>query len=124
MIQAANAFAERVEEFKDRFAARGLAEDLVDRLRKATNTFRDTLTNRSLDLARRSAATAGMLSELSRGRDLVRLLDLMLAPRLVGEPENLAEWRSIVRFVRSATITTEGGNVPATVTQDPVSQAA
>ncbi|MBK6458215.1 MAG: hypothetical protein IPF87_19375 [Gemmatimonadetes bacterium] len=124
LIQAANAFAERVEEFKDRFAARGLAEDLVDRLRKATNTFRDTLTNRSLDLARRSAATAGMLSELSRGRDLVRLLDLMLAPRLVGEPENLAEWRSIVRFVRSATITTEGGNVPATVTQDPVSQAA
>ena len=95
-----------------------------DSLRKATNTFRDTLTNRSLDLARRSAATAGMLSELSRGRDLVRLLDLMLAPRLVGEPENLAEWRSIVRFVRSATITTEGGNVPATVTQDPVSQAA
>ncbi len=112
LIQTANAFAERVEEFKDTFAARGMAVDLGERLRRATNAFRDELTNRSLDLARRSAATSGLVVELSRGRDLVRLLDLMLAPRLVDQPETLAEWRAIGRFVRSATVASAAGDAP------------
>lgn len=133
LIQAANAFAERVEEFKDRFAARGLAGDLVERLRKATTAFRDLRTNRSLDLARRSAATTGMLVELSKGRDVVRLLDLMIAPRLASQPEKLSEWRTIARFVRNATIASDAGDAPPAagtgtgspaVTQEPANRAA
>lgn len=104
LIQACNAFASRVEEHKTKFIGRGLAADVVDRLHKATDTFRDALVSRSLDLARRSAATAGMVSELSRGRDLVRLLDLMLVPRLASQPDQLAEWRSIARFLREAAV--------------------
>lgn len=104
LIQACNAFASRVEEHKTKFISRGLAADVVDRLHKATESFRDALVSRSLDLARRSAATAGMVSELSRGRDLVRLLDLMLVPRLASQPDQLAEWRSIARFLREAAV--------------------
>lgn len=116
LIQACNAFASRVEEHKTKFTGRGLAPDVVDRLNKATEAFRDALVNRSLDLARRSAATAGMVSELSRGRDLVRLLDLMLTPRLADEPAQLAEWRSIARFLREATVTSEKEVPPTTGT--------
>lgn len=125
LMQTANAFAERVEEFKDKFIARGLAVDLVDRLRKATITFRDIDTSRSLDLARRAAASKGMRAELSQGRDLVRLLDLMLAPRLESQPEKLAEWRTIARFVRSATlegVVTEAP--PAQGSDSPTQEAA
>lgn len=107
LIQACNGFAAGVEQHKAKFAARGLAVDAVDRLRKATDAFRDSLVGRSLDLARRSAATAGLLAELSRGRDLVRLLDLMLAPRLTYQPDQLAEWRTIARFLRGATLNVE-----------------
>ena len=104
LIQAARAFAERVSEFKEKFVGRGMAPDVVERLHKATESFREQLTNRLLDRSRRVAATAGLLSELSRGRELVRLLNLMLAPRLVGQPEQLAEWRSIARFLKGATV--------------------
>lgn len=129
LIQTANAFAERVEEFKEKFAARGLAVDLVDRLRKATITFRDIDTSRSLDLARRGLATNGMLSALAEGRDLLRLLDLMLAPRLESQPEKLAEWRIIARFMRSATlVNVETDTTPAqgsdTPAQEGVNRAA
>jgi len=121
VIQTARAFAERVSEYKEKFVARGLAPDIVERLHKATEEFRGQLTSRLLDRSRRVAATAGLRSELSRGRDLVRLLDLMLAPRLEGEPEQLAEWRSIARFLRGATVSELKGDEATT---SPAAKAA
>lgn len=106
LIHASRAFAERMGDFQEKFAARGFTAEVVERLRATRDALRDQLTDRGLERARRVAATAGLLAELSRGRDLLRLLDLMLAPRLANRPEQLAEWRSISRVMRRA-----GGNV-------------
>lgn len=42
----------------------------------------------------------------------MRLLDLMLAPRLAKEPDQIAEWRSIARFLREATVGEAGKELP------------
>jgi len=100
LLQVAGGIADRAEEHKAAFIARGLSPDFVDRLRSATAAFRGAIVKRGLDLGRRSAATQGMLEEVSRGRELLRLIDDMLAPRLALRPEELAEWRTIIRVVR------------------------
>jgi len=100
LLQAASGIIERATEYQSRFVAAGLASDFVERVRKATDSLRGAMLTRALDLGRRSAASAGMLEELSRGRELVRLLDTMLAPRLASQKDQLAEWRTITRFLR------------------------
>ena len=58
-----------------------------------------------------------MLQELTRGRDLLRLLDIMVVPRLRGQSDQLAEWRSITRFMRKGVVEVvpggEGGTAPS-----------
>ncbi|MFN8668155.1 MAG: hypothetical protein U0164_13335 [Gemmatimonadaceae bacterium] len=44
----------------------------------------------------------------------MRLLDLMLAPRLAKEPDQIAEWRSIARFLRGATVSEPEKELPPT----------
>lgn len=100
LLQAARGFIERASEHQGRFVEAGLAADFVERLRTATIAFRDALVARGEEMGRRSSATAGMLQELARGRDLIRLLDTMLVPRLSGEHNQLAEWRTMTRFIR------------------------
>ncbi len=51
------------------------------------------------------------MDELSRDRDLVRLIDMMLAPRLVHVPDQLDERRSITRFVRRSVVEGERGSL-------------
>lgn len=102
LIHAGRVFAQRMGDFQEKFAARGFTVDVVERLRAASDALREQLTERALDRARRVAATAGLLAELSRGRDLLRLLDLMLAPRLANSSAQLAEWRSISHVWRRA----------------------
>lgn len=100
LLQTARGVAERASEHQLLFVEKGLAPDFVERLRKVTAAFSDALAARGLDIGRRSAASAGMLQELARGRDLIRLLDTMLVPRLRSQSDQLAEWRSITRFMR------------------------
>jgi hypothetical protein len=102
LLQAANAVAERARAHEVRFVAGGFAPDFVDRVVTATAAFREALVARGLEMGRRSAASAGMLQELGRGRELVRLIDTMLAPRLAAHAGLLAEWATITRFARKA----------------------
>jgi len=118
LLQVANAFAEHAEEYKARFIDRGLAPDFVERLRRVIAEYRERLIDRGLHGASRVKATAGILEEMERGRDLVRLVDMMLAPRLEDEPEIFAEWKSVSRFTRKArpnTPSVEGGAPTAVV---------
>ncbi|MFN8583416.1 MAG: hypothetical protein U0163_20875 [Gemmatimonadaceae bacterium] len=41
-----------------------------------------------------------MLDELSRGRDLVRVLDDLVRPVLRKSPDRIAEWKTVSRFAR------------------------
>jgi hypothetical protein len=109
LIAAALAMADRAGEHKDRFVLAGFGEDFVDRIKAAVGGLRKGLDDKAAHFGRRSAATAGSLSEMSRGRELVRLLDVMLSPRLAVTPDKLAQWRTLSRFVRSAVA---GGEVP------------
>jgi len=123
LVQAAGGIAERAEEHKERFIALGLAPDFVDRLRQATATYVRAIDSRGLDLGRRSMASAGLLVDFARAREIVRLIDDMLAPRLQNDPELLAEWRSITRFVRQANGESVAPEAPATESASPLTLA-
>ena len=109
LIQLASAFAERAEQYKELFVARGLAPDFVERLKKAVEELRAILVARGQEQARRASASVALVEELSRGRDQVRLVDATLAPRLASRPEQLAEWRKITRFARTRAGAEESG---------------
>ncbi len=121
LLQGANGFVARGTDHASQFASRGLASDFVQRLRAATDAFQDALLVQGTEVASRAAATAGSDTELSRGRDLVRLIDMMLAPRLVHMPDQLAEWQSIKRFVRRGGVEGGGGAVKSSVEHSPAS---
>lgn len=98
LLASAYAMADRVSPFAEQFVAKGFVPDFVERLRKAADAFKESIDGRSLDVGRRAASTAGQLEELRRGRELVRLLDAMVWPRLAEEPDLAAEWASLTRF--------------------------
>jgi hypothetical protein len=51
------------------------------------------------------SAVAPVPAELSRGRALVRLLDALVSPWLEeNEPDRVAEWQTLTRFVRVAPV--------------------
>jgi hypothetical protein len=100
VIAASLAMAERAEEHKDRFVSAGFSDDFVVRFRKAVDDLRAALDDKAAHYGRRAAATAGMLDELARGRQLVKMLDAMVAPALGDAPDQLAQWRTLARFVR------------------------
>jgi hypothetical protein len=115
VIAAALAMAERVAEHRDRFVAAGFSDGFDDRLREAAVALRKSIDMKAEYFGRRSAATAGMRAEFVRGRDMVRLLDSMVAPRL--EVDGLAQWRTLSRFARvsrGAGETEPGGTPEAT----------
>lgn len=100
VLASAYAMADRVAPHAASFVEKGFAADFVERLRKAADAFKEAIDGRSLDVGRRAASTAGQLEELRRGRELVRLLDAMVSPRLAKEPDLAAEWKSLSRFLR------------------------
>ena len=78
MIAAGISMAQHAEGRRDRFVAAGFGEDFVDQLKQAAVDLQRAVDVTSAQLGHRAAATSGMLQELARGRDLVRLLDAMV----------------------------------------------
>ncbi len=113
-IAGALALAGRVDEHKDRFIAVGFSPDFVDRLRKGVVDLRAQLDLKGQHYGKRSASSAGLLDELGRARDLVRMLDDMVSAGLKATPDRLAEWRTLSRFARRAKV--EAADAPATGT--------
>jgi hypothetical protein len=99
-IAAAEAMAQNASAHKQRFVDAGFPDDFVERLQQAADDLREGMDARAEEFGKRSASTAGLRAEYARGRELVRVLDAMVAPRLVSAPERLAEWRTISRFAR------------------------
>ena len=88
---------------RDRFVAAGFGEDFVDQLKQAAVDLQRAVDLTSAQLGHRAAATSGMLQELARGRDLVRLLDAMVGSWLEDHMQDrVAEWKTLTRFVRVA----------------------
>lgn len=111
-IAAAKAMAQNANGHKQRFVDAGFPEDFVERMEKAANDLREGMNARAEEFGKRSASTAGLRAEYVRGRELVRVLDAMVSPRLASAPERLAEWRTISRFARLAAPATESETPP------------
>ncbi len=110
LIMVASAMADEATTRRDAFVAVGFGENFPDQLRQAALELRETIDARSAHLGRRTAATLGMMQELSKGRELVRLLDLLVRPWLEEHaPNKVAEWKSLTRFERSAPKEKVGG---------------
>lgn len=99
-LAAAEAMVQIATAQKSAFIGFGLAEDFVERMVRATADLRTRLDARSADIGRRAASTAGLHREYQVGREVVRMLDAMVAPRLAATPTRLAAWRAISRFAR------------------------
>ena len=98
ILNAAHAMIDRATPHKELFVAGGFAADFFERFGKVANELEQAIDEQSKLQAKRAAATAGQLDELRRGRDIVRLLDTMITPRLKATPNLAAEWRKLVRF--------------------------
>ncbi len=99
-LAAAEAMVQIATTRKEAFVDFGLAPDFVERMVSATADLRARLDARSADIGRRAASTAGLHREYLVGREVVRMLDAMVAPRLEATPTRLAAWRAVSRFAR------------------------
>jgi hypothetical protein len=97
LVAAAQAMANTAESNQAQFIAAGFPPDFVARLRGAAQVVLQLIDQRASDLARRSASAAAVQGEVAKGRAVMALLDAMLAPRLEGDAESSAEWRSLMR---------------------------
>lgn len=119
-VAAAEAMAQVATQHASKFRIIGLPEDFVKRMQDAVAQLRAQLDLRAADVGLRSAATAGLRREYLRGRELVRMLDAMVAPRLTATPPRFAEWRSLSRFLRvNVAITTDPERPGATTPSSP-----
>ncbi|MBK8248464.1 MAG: hypothetical protein IPK85_13810 [Gemmatimonadetes bacterium] len=99
-LAAAEAMVQIATAQKSAFIDFGLPDDFVERMVRATADLRARLDARSADIGRRAASTAGLHREYQVGREVVRMLDAMVAPRLSATPTRLAAWRAVSRFAR------------------------
>jgi hypothetical protein len=97
LVSAANAMAEVAERDPQVFVEHGLPQDFAQQLRTAAATLNDALGTRVESVRRRVSATASVSELIKRGRRAVRLLNAILAPRLAGDPDLLAAWKSVKR---------------------------
>jgi len=97
LAAAAQSIASAAQSHKDRFIAVGFLPDFIDRLRSAAAQVLTAIDQRATEIARRSAARSASRGEVAAGYALLSLLDAMITPRLEGNAELSAEWRSLMR---------------------------
>jgi hypothetical protein len=113
LISAAEGIVSEVEARKAEFVKAGFGEDFLERIRGAIVALRHTLDEQADFNARRTAATAGMLDAHVRGRQMLRLLNTMVAPILEGA-DRKAHWKRVSRVTRSSKPEEEGANTGGT----------
>jgi hypothetical protein len=102
VIAAGNAMAKLATVHKELFIKAGFAENFVELVSKGVTDFEKALAERDTHQGNRAAASAGLLGEITRGRDVVGLLDSLLRHHWAKEPDRLAKWRSFSRFIRKS----------------------
>ena len=118
LLAAAGFMAEAAAKWKDVFLQHGLPQDFIEQLTSATSALEEARNARTESARQRVTATASLNDLLKRGRRAVRMLDAILRPRLVKDPELLAAWQSAKRVPpasppKPATDESSGTAVPA-----------
>jgi hypothetical protein len=101
LITAAEGIVSEVEARKAEFVKAGFGEDFLERIRGAIVALRNALEEQADSNARRTAATAGMMEAYGQGRQMLRLLNTMVAPILEGA-DRKAHWKRVSRVTRSS----------------------
>jgi hypothetical protein len=96
---AAETMAKVARPYTSVFVDAGLAEDFTEQLEAAAESLRQCFIDRQTTATKRSAATAGLRLEASRGRKVLRVLSSLIEPRLKNDEALLAAWHS-ARHIR------------------------
>jgi hypothetical protein len=102
LVIAADAMAKMARPYATTFIDAGLADDFVEQLEAAAKALADTLIDRQTSLTVRAGASAGLRTEASRGRHVLRVLSALIEPRLKNDEALLAGWRSARHIRRPA----------------------
>ena len=99
LVATAGAMAVEASTYAKTFTDAGLPADFVAQLVRAADALNAAISNRGATQSRQSGATAGMAAEATRGRQMVKVLDALVVPKLAGNISLLAEWKTAKRFL-------------------------
>ena len=97
VITAATAMVQKAEVYKEPLVESGLPANFLEELKGATAALKASLDARGLARAARVAATRGVESELTLGRNTVSILDAILTRLIRSQPTKIAEWEQLKR---------------------------
>lgn len=97
LMTAALALANRAEEYAPAFVAAGFPTDFVERMRAGATALREAVDDRAHHLARRAATTAALTAEVTRGRQVLSLVDDMVGPSAERDAVLAVEWKEVLR---------------------------
>jgi hypothetical protein len=80
----------------------GLREDFVEALTAAADAMAQSVSDRAQSRGKVSGATRGLRTSLASGRQLVGVIDALLASVLAEDPALLASWTRVKRVRRIA----------------------
>jgi hypothetical protein len=99
LVIAAEAMATMARPYAPVFIASGLAPDFAEQLEAAAQALAECMTDRDTTATVRAGATAGLRTEASRARHVLRVLSALIEPRLADDPAMLVGWRA-ARHIR------------------------
>ncbi len=97
LIIAAMAMANRAEEYAPAFVAAGFPTDFAERMRAGATALREAVDSRAHQLGRRAATTAALADAVTRGRQVLSLVDLMVGPSAERDAVVAVEWKEVLR---------------------------
>ena len=97
LVARATAMADAAQVHEQVFMEVGMPDDFVASLRSLAAEVAQSIDDRKQHASKRSGATAGLAAEEKRGRNMLKLIDALVVPRLRNNDALVAEWRSAKR---------------------------
>ena len=120
---AAHEMANGAAPHADVFVSAGLPADFAANLKAAADAMLAARGERGNNTGRRAGATEALKSGLSAGRKVVRVLDAMVKTTLKTQPGLLADWTSVSRVRRVATVAAAPADGATALLAPPASEA-
>jgi hypothetical protein len=128
LVDAARAMADAAGPYQPVFEAEMLPNTFLDDLRAAATAVKQAVGNRGASRGRLRAATKGVEDQLTRGYNVLRILNALVVKQLAGQSDLLAAWQQAKHpraksGVPRGTVRTPSVDTSPSVTA-PVAQAA
>jgi hypothetical protein len=93
LVDAARAMADAAAPYAPVFEAEMLPNTFLDDLRTAASAVRQAVSDRGASRGRLRAATKGVEDQLTRGYNVLRILNALVVKQLAGQSDLLAAWQ-------------------------------